>query len=235
MIIVSWNCAGAFRNKFTFLQNLLPDVCVVQECEDPTRSASDSYREWSANSLWIGDNKNRGLGIFAKPHIRLEPVALDANGLETFLPCRIDGSMTLLGVWTRRTESYDFRYIGQLWKYLNLHAEALRTKTSIVMGDFNSNVIWDKRHAAASHTRVVQQLSNIGLESLYHYAQLVPQGKERDATFFRQWNLKKPYHIDYVFILKNLLSSSTIEIGNSSAWLKYSDHMPARMRIGTVP
>ena len=51
MIIVSWNCAGAFRNKFTFLQNLLPDVCVVQECEDPTSSASDSYREWSANSL----------------------------------------------------------------------------------------------------------------------------------------------------------------------------------------
>jgi hypothetical protein len=140
MIIVSWNCAGAFRNKFTFLQNLLPDVCVVQECEDPTRSASDSYREWSANSLWTGDNKNRGLGIFAKPHIRLEPVALNANGLELFLPCRIDSSMTLLDVWTRRTKSYDFRYIGQLWKYLNLHAEALRTKTSIVMGDFNSNV-----------------------------------------------------------------------------------------------
>jgi hypothetical protein len=86
MFIVSWNCAGAFRNKFTFLQNLLPDVCVVQECEDPTRSASDSYREWSANSLWIGDNKNRRLGIFAKPHIRLEPVALDAMDLRRFSP-----------------------------------------------------------------------------------------------------------------------------------------------------
>ncbi len=235
MIIVSWNCAGALRNKFTFLQNLLPDVCVVQECEDPTRSASDSYREWSANSLWIGDNKNRGLGIFTKPHIRLEPVALDANGLETFLPCRIDGSMTLLGVWTRRTEAYDFRYIGQLWKYWNLHAEALRTEVSIVMGDFNSNVIWDKRHATASHTSVVQQLSNIGLESLYHHAKSVPQGKERDATLFLQRNLKKPYHIDYAFIPKNLLPSSTIEIGESHTWLKYSDHMPVRVRIGTVP
>ena len=143
--------------------------------------------------------------------------------------------MTLLGVWTRQTESYDFRYIGQLWKYLNLHAEALRTKTSIVMGDFNSNVIWDKRHAVVSHTRVVQQLSDIGLESLYHYAQSVPQGKEQDATLFLQRNLKKPYHIDYAFIPKNRLQSSTIEIGKSSAWLKYSDHMPVRMRIGTVP
>jgi hypothetical protein len=185
MIIVSWNCAGALRNKFTFLQDLLPDVCVVQECEDPARSTSSTYREWSANSLWIGDNKNRGLGIFAKPHIRLEPHALDSQGLETFLPCRIDNSITLLGVWTRRTTSYYFRYIGQIWKYLNLHGEALRTGSPVVMGDFNSNVIWDRRHAAASHTRVVQQLSEIGLESLYHHANAVPQGKERNATFSR--------------------------------------------------
>lgn len=235
MIIVSWNCNGAFRNKYTFLQTLLPDVCVVQECEDPTRSASNSYREWSANSLWIGDNKNRGLGIFARAHIHLEPIALDANGLEMFLSCRIDGSMTLLGVWTRRTKSYDYRYIGQLWKYLNLHGEALRTVKSIVIGDFNSNVIWDKRHAIVSHTSVVQQLSNIGLESLYHHAKSEPQGKERDATFFLQRNLKRPYHIDYAFIPKNLLPYSTIEIGESSAWLKYSDHMPVRVRIGAVP
>ncbi|MBX3334721.1 MAG: endonuclease/exonuclease/phosphatase family protein [Nitrospira sp.] len=234
MIIVSWNCAGAFRNKFTYLQNLLPDVCVVQECEDPTRSASDSYRRWSENSLWIGNNKNRGLGIFAKPYIHLEPVVLNDDGLETFLPCRIEGAMTLLRVWTRRRESYDYRYIGQLWRYLNLHAEALRSEISIVMGDFNSNVIWDKRHAEVSHTSVVQQLSNIGLESLYHYAQSVPQGKERDATLFLQRNLKKPYHIDYAFIPKNLLTSSTIEIGESQTWLKYSDHMPVRVKIGTV-
>jgi hypothetical protein len=235
MIFVSWNCAGTFRHKFTLLQNLLPDVCVVQECEDPTRSASNPYREWSANSLWIGDNKNRGLGIFAKSHIRLEPIELDADGLGTFLPCKLDGSITLLGAWTRRTEAYDFRYIGQPWKYLNLHAEALRTEVSIVMGDFNSNVILDKRHAAASHTSVVQQLSNIGLESLYHHAKSVPQGKDRDATLFLQRNLKKPYHIDYAFIPKNLLPSSTIGIGESQTWLKYSDHMPVSVRIGPVP
>ncbi len=143
--------------------------------------------------------------------------------------------MTLLGVWTRRTESYDFRHIGQLWKYLNLHAEALRTESSIVMGDFNSNVTWDKRHPEANHTNVVQQLSTIGLESLYHHTHSVPQGKELDATFFLQRNLKKPYHIDYAFIPRNFLSSSTIEIGESDAWLKHSDHMPVRVRIGAVP
>ncbi len=234
MILVSWNCAGALRKKFSILQNLHPDVCVVQECEDPARSSSAPYREWAANSLWIGDNKNRGLGIFAKPHIRLEPMALDANGHETFLPCRIQGSIFLLGVWTRRTVSFDFRYIGQLWKYLALHGEALGRESSIVIGDLNSNVIWDKRHAAASHSGVVQKLSAIGLESAYHYAQATPQGKERDATFFLQRNLKKPYHIDYAFIPKDWLATSSVEIGANGTWLEYSDHMPVRVNIGAV-
>jgi hypothetical protein len=159
MIVVSWNCAGALRKKFAVLQDLLPDVCVVQECEDPARSASASYRKWGANSLWVGDNKNRGLGIFARPHIHLEPVALDANGLEMFLPCKIQGSVLLLGVWTRQTDSHDLRYIGQLWKYLTLHGEALSRESAIVIGDLNSNVIWDKRHSVASHSKVVRQLS----------------------------------------------------------------------------
>jgi endonuclease/exonuclease/phosphatase family metal-dependent hydrolase len=61
----------------------------------------------------------------------------------------------------------------------------------------------------------------------------VPPGTERDATLFLQRNLKKPYHIDYAFIPKNLLPSSTIEIGESHTWLKYSDHMPVRVNIGT--
>jgi exonuclease III len=235
MIVVSWNCAGAFRKKFGVLQDLLPDVCVVQECEDPARSASASYREWGANSLWVGDNKNRGLGIFARPDIHLEPVALDANGLETFLPCKIQGSVLLLGVWTRQTDSHDFRYIGQLWKYLTLHGETLRRENSIVIGDLNSNVIWDKRHAAASHSNVVQQLSEIGLGSVYHYARSTPQGKERDATFFLQRNVRKPYHIDYAFLSKAWLPTATIEIGSHETWLEYSDHMPVRVTIGAVP
>jgi endonuclease/exonuclease/phosphatase family metal-dependent hydrolase len=53
MVVVSWNCGGALRKKFAVLQDLLPDVCVVQECEDPSRSASTSYREWAENSLWV--------------------------------------------------------------------------------------------------------------------------------------------------------------------------------------
>jgi exonuclease III len=234
MIIVSWNCNGALRTKLAALESLLPDICVVQECEDPARSTSATYREWAANSLWIGGNKNRGLGIFAKSHIRLEPVAWDANGLETFLPCRINGSTLLLGVWTKQSTSYDYRYIGQLWKYVALHREALSRQAAIVIGDLNSNVIWDKPRAVASHSKVVSALSDIGLESIYHHAHSMPQGKERDPTLFLQRNLLKPYHIDYAFLPREWLPTSSIEIGRHETWLGYSDHMPVRVEVGAL-
>lgn len=231
MFIVSWNCGGALRNKFSALQDLLPDIAIVQECEDPSRSASDEYKKWAGNHLWVGDDKNRGLGVFAKPHISIEPAELQSNGLKTFLPCKIQQSILLVGVWTRKTESYDYRFIGQLWKYLHLHKVALEANTSIIMGDLNSNVIWDRRHSLAKHSDVVRELANIGLESAYHRVRSVPQGKEPDPTFFLQRNLKKPYHIDYAFIPAAWLESCIVEIGDSTHWLKYSDHMPLRVKV----
>jgi hypothetical protein len=156
---------------------------------------------------------------------------MDANGLKTFLPCKIDGAVFLLGVWTQKTDSHDFRYIGQLWKYLNLHKETLRINDSVVIGDFNSNAIWDKKHAAASHTHVVGQLSEVGLYSLYHYVQSTSHGKEPDPTFYLYRNRQKPYHIDYAFLPKDWLPGSTIDIGHHEAWSKYSDHMPVRVKI----
>jgi exonuclease III len=231
MLIVLWNCGGALRNKFSAFQDLLPDVSIIQECEDPSRSTSDEFRKWASNHLWVGDNKNRGLGVFAKPHISIEPDELQSDGLQTFLPCRIQRSVLLIGVWTRQTESYDYRYIGQLWKYLQLHKAALEANTSLVMGDLNSNVIWDRRHSVAKHSDVVRELANIGLESAYHRVRSVPQGKEPDPTFFLQRDLKKPYHIDYAFIPAAWLQSCTVEIGDSTHWLKYSDHMPLRVEV----
>jgi hypothetical protein len=81
---------------------------------------------------------------------------------------------------------------------LNLHADALRAEISIVMGDFNSNVIWDERHTTASHTSVVQQLLNIGLESLYHHANSVPQGRERrHALLTAEFEEAIPYRLRF--------------------------------------
>ena len=64
MKFVSWNCNGAFRNKFQYLEHFDADVVIIQECEDPGQSSED-YRQWAGDYLWTGE-KHRGLGIFSR-------------------------------------------------------------------------------------------------------------------------------------------------------------------------
>jgi endonuclease/exonuclease/phosphatase family metal-dependent hydrolase len=99
--------------------------------------------------------------------------------------------------------------------------------TLLIAGDFNSNVIWDQWDRWWNHSDVVKQLSDQGIESLYHLTSGEQQGKETKPTFFLQRKLVKPYHIDYFFgseKFRNELSQLTI--GNIEKWLEISDHLP---------
>lgn len=231
MRIVSWNCNGAFRKKLGALIALDVDVCVVQECEDPARCEDPEYKAWASNFLWVGTNKNRGLGVFAKQGISLQQVGLDAGPLELFLPCIVAGNISLLAVWTRQANSPTFRYIGQLWKYLQQHREFLRQEQAVCIGDLNSNVRWDVWDRWWNHTDVLKELQDIGLESAYHFASAEAQGQETRPTFFMHRRPEKPYHIDYAFLSHALLRDTAVEIGEPNEWLEHSDHMPLIVRI----
>ena len=226
MRIVSWNCNGALRKKLGVIKALEPDVCIIQECEDPARTSDSSYRAWAENYLWVGNNKNRGLGVFAKVGVSLEKASLDAGPLELFLPCLVANRITVLAVWTRQANSPTFGYIGQLWKYLQLHREFLRKKEAILIGDLNSNRCWDVWDRWWNHSDVVKELKELGLESLYHSARGEAQGQESAPTFFMYRRVEKPYHIDHAFLSEGLLHGATLEVGLSDNWLEYSDHMP---------
>jgi hypothetical protein len=111
---VSWNCNGAFRKKFEAIAQLEADLYVIQECENPDQCSDDAYRQWAKNHLWTGQNKNKGLGVFASPRVKLERIALDLGRLELFLPVRVNSRLHLLATWTRQANSPTFGYIGQL-------------------------------------------------------------------------------------------------------------------------
>ncbi len=229
MNLVSWNCAGSFRTKFHALAQYGADLHVVQECEDPARSTHDVYKQWASNYLWVGGNKNCGLGVFAREGIRLERQPLDSGRLELFLPCLINGATSLLAVWTKQANSPTFQYIGQLWKYLELHKQALANAPLLVVGDFNSNVKWDKWDRWWNHTDVVRELGALGTGSAYHHARSVAQGDEPEPTLFLQRNLQKAYHIDYAFIPTAWLDGCSVSVGAPAEWIKLSDHMPLRV------
>ena len=229
MRIVTWNCNGALRKKFEKISELDADIYVIQECEDPSQTIHKDYQNWSLNHLWIGDNKNKGIGIFAKQEILLELLdwssKYDDHFVKYFLPCRINQEFNLLGVWAHRNNSPNFGYIGQVWKYLQINRENLID--SLIAGDFNSNVAWDQWDRWWNHSDVLKEFQELGLESLYHQYFKEPQGKETQPTLYFRKSLERFYHIDYVFASNPLLSElKRVEIGNPSDWMTVSDHMP---------
>jgi len=180
---------------------------------------------FSADYLWTGKTKNKGLGVFARHGIKIEKVPLDIDPLELFLPVQVNGEWPLLATWTKHANSPNFKYIGQLWKLLQNHKSFLRHPQSAVIGDFNSNKRWDEWDRWWNHSDVVRELSEIGLESAYHEYYGEPQGGETRPTLFLNRNIVKAYHIDYGFFGATW-SIENVEVGKAEQWLEVSDHMP---------
>lgn len=231
MKIITWNCNGALRKKYHLIDNLYADIFVIQECENPSNVGGE-YEKWAKNYCWIGKNKNKGLGIFAEAKINLEQLDWGDNGLQQFLPCRVNDSFNLIAVWTKQANSPNFGYIGQLWKYLQLNKSKIAIDPCLICGDFNSNVCWDEWDRWWNHSDVVRELHEIDIHSVYHLAMKEEQGKESQPTLYLHRKTTKPYHIDYAFASKTLLDiDGTVDIGKHEAWLAHSDHMPLSFTI----
>lgn len=249
MRIVSWNCNGALRKKLAPLDSLDADIFIIQECEDPARSTK-AYQDWAKNYLWKGESKNKGIGIFARSGIDILPLnwfntfeikGLDSqskattwntNDLKLFLPFSVNARYNILAAWTKGSRDHTFGYIGQLWKYLKLHSHEIVRNQTMIVGDLNSNSIWDEEDRWWNHSDVVSELYELGLKSLYHSESDEKQGCESQATFFLQRKIEKPYHIDYAFIPEAKIDHSDIEIGKPSEWIEFSDHMPLIINLG---
>jgi exonuclease III len=225
MRIVTWNCGGALRRKRIALEPLEADILVIQECENPAVSRDVPYRQWAGDHLWIGTNKDKGLGVFVKPGIELELIDLDPGRLELFLPCRVAG-ISMLAVWTKQANSPTFGYIGQLWKWLRRHGRFLSARNAILIGDLNSNARWDVWDRWWNHSDVVNDLGRRGLTSVYHHSCHEAQGAETEPTFFLHRKTARPYHIDYAFLSSALLEGARVTVGAPESWLPSSDHMP---------
>lgn len=202
------------------------DVYVIQECEDPAVSTPD-YQDWAGDHFWAGNIAHKGIGVFVKNGLSLAPLDWPDHGLQQFLPVQIDGRLNLLAVWTKRGQTRNMTYIGQFWQYMQHHASLWNDET-IICGDFNSNVRWDKRGRQWNHSECVKLLDDLGFRSLYHLETGERQGMETRPTLYLQRNLAKPYHVDYIFAREGEGAQvvDRLRVGRATDWLPLSDHMP---------
>ncbi len=221
MNIVSWNCRGRFRDKHPAIKALKADIYVIQECENPERYKKN-FQDFYTDYVWCGEKDSKGLAIFFSPEIKYEMNDWPVYCLRHFLSLRINDTFDLLGVWAGPP------YIEEYCIYQAINIDRYSENT-IIIGDFNSNAIWDKRHGKRNHSFVVEQLKSKGLVSAYHHLTREAQGSETQNTFCLYKHPDKRYHIDYCFLTPEHIND--FRILNENTWLEMSDHYPIQIEI----
>lgn len=221
MKLVTWNCCrGAFSKKSPLLDSLAADVWVLQECGKPEIETD--------TCLWFGDNPKQGIAVKSANgyHLRALPTV---EGVPKFVfPVEVTGPepILLLVVWSKGKQK--FRYVMGVVKAMEAYKPLIERSTTVVIGDLNSNAIWDGWHPKnLNHSALIAALAQLGLVSSYHEFFKESQGAETRPTCYLLWKKERPYHIDYCFIPQQWLPRlQSVQVGSYDDWSKHSDHRP---------
>ena len=229
--IASWNCAGAFREKVGRALALDADIYVIQEAEPLPRYQALLPERWATHYV-VRDGFPKGVLVLAREGFALRPLPGSAEPKYAHVvPMAVTGptgfAFDLWGVWTLDASPRETAYVGQAHLALDDMGARIRRGT-VMIGDFNSNTIWD-RMRVRHHSLLVERLTAHGLSSAYHRWTGEPQGGETQPTFYLHRSLAKPFHIDHCF---TDLEITGVEVGTFADWsgLKsaggVSDHVP---------
>jgi len=218
----------AFRKKAEAILKYKPDILVVPECEHPDKLKFPSTIPCPKDILWIGNNRNKGIGIFSYSNYRFDLLRCHNPALKLIIPVSITGGdmdFTLLAIWANHPEDKGFVYVGKIWKALQHYRRLLLAGPVILAGDFNSNKIFNKPKREGNHSTVVEYLEQKRIYSCYHQHFKQEQGKERHPTHYLYRHKDKPYHLDYCFASDHF-KLKTVKVGGHNKWNQYSDHVP---------
>jgi hypothetical protein len=219
--LVAWNCCtGPLDRKLAALKALDPDIAVIPEC--PRLPAS------RGTTFWLGANPRKGLGVLARKPWRIARATTRHDLPRYVQPLRISGpeSFLLWAVWACHHGTD--RYVRGVHRAVEACSRLLQTGPTVMLGDFNSNAIWDGEHPKErGHSALVRKLQSLGLTSAYHAHYGERQGCETRPTFFEYRHLHRPYHIDYCFLPHAWTARiAAVSVGRHSEWAGSSDHMP---------
>ncbi len=226
----------AFDRKAAALLDLKPDLAIICECAEPDRLHARGAGDWlKSDPVWVGENPNKGLGIFAFNGYSATLAEPHFPTLRYIAPVAVSGPVgfNLLAVWaqnasggvTRKNQS------GPLRRALSKYRGFLTERDTIIGGDFNNNAIWDRPGWRINHMTKVKMLDALGLASAYHAVRGEAPGEETEPTlYWRDRTRDGPtYHIDYIFMPVGWLGNiERLEVGSFEQWVGsgFSDHVP---------
>lgn len=225
MRIVTWNACGAYRRKFQKIHALKPDIVIIAEAEQAF------FKSRNLPYVWQGkDPSKKGVGIYAlldKANLLLAEAPKSKHMMPVILKLA-DQEFHILVVWSQKEEGSD--YIAGMNKDMPKYKEFLAHPNSFVIGDWNSSVALDEKYGGeeVGHNALVRLLESWGLASAYHHwHDMDKHGDEAHPTFFHTKKLSRPFHIDYLFVPKNVAKKlKSVSVGAPQQWLELSDHMP---------
>jgi len=230
MKIITWNCNMAFRKKADLILTSKPDILIVPECEHPDKLKFKIGTPLPTDIFWYGTNRHKGLGVFSYSSYKFKLLDIHNPNFKNILPLSVTGGkydFTLFAIWANNPQDKDGHYITQVWKAMRYYDSLLLDNKTILVGDFNSNTIWDKVYREGNHSAVVANLEAKKIFSTYHKFHGLTQGREKHPTLFMYRHQDKPYHIDYCFASTDFIEKLTnVEVGNYNDWTQYSDHKP---------
>jgi exodeoxyribonuclease-3 len=241
MRLVAWNCAMALHRKFAALRALEPDVAVIAECAAPERLAAQlDLSTLAGKPVWIGRNPNKGLAVFGFNGHRVRLAPIHRPSLRYLAPVAVEGParFNLLAVWAQNFSAGIRRkhQPGPLRLGLGHYRDFLGSGPSVIAGDFNNNVIWDRPGWRMNHAHTVARLATSGHVSAYHARTGEAPGRELTPThYWRDRRKDGPtYHIDYIFLPRPWLGGlKAVEVGSFEAWCGngLSDHAPVLVEV----
>jgi exodeoxyribonuclease III len=229
MRLVTWNCNGAYRKKAGFIADYKPDLAVIQECESLEKLKFLNGLPQPSASLWFGNNPNRGLGVFSYTGLHFELHGTYIDSIKYCVPLKVSGhfNFNLIAIWAMGHKDPALSYIGQVFQALAAYQSFIEGAETILIGDFNSNTIWDRARRVGNHSRVVADLEKAGIVSLYHTYFREDQGSETQPTFYLYRNQEKSYHLDYCFASSPWAHKlKSVSVGPYAEWKHLSDHSP---------
>jgi endonuclease/exonuclease/phosphatase family metal-dependent hydrolase len=120
---------------------------------------------------------------------------------------------------------------------METYRKLVATGPTVVIGDFNSNAIFDHYHPKTlNHSALIRLLDSFGLVSGYHEFFREAHGAESRPTCYLLWKENRPYHIDYCFVPKAWMARvQAVTVGDYESWKQYSDRRPLSVIVTDAP